>query len=67
MSELPASLYYIIGILVVGNLSAVAAFVVFIFKCGVFVADTKSGIKDSKDCGVRAHLRIDQIENKKRG
>ncbi len=64
MTELPASVYAIVGILLVTNLSAVIALVVFIFKCGVFVADTRSSITDAKQTGVRAHLRIDEINNK---
>ncbi len=62
MTEIPAALYAIVGILVITNLSTVGALIVFIFKCGVFVADTKSGIKDSKETAVRAHKRIDDLE-----
>lgn len=59
--EIPASLYAIVGILVVTNLSTVGALIVFIFKCGFFVAETKSGIRDAKDTAIRAHLRIDKL------
>ncbi len=62
MTQIPSALYAIVGILVVTNLSTVGALIVFIFKCGMFVADTKSGIKDAKETGVRAHLRIDKIK-----
>jgi len=61
MTEVPQSLYVIVGILVVTNLSTVGALIVFIFKCGMFVAETKSGIKDSKDSAIRAHVRIDNL------
>ncbi len=60
MTEVPPSLYAIVGILVVTNLSTVGALIVFIFKCGVFVANTNAGIKDAKEAAVRAHLRIDR-------
>lgn len=62
MGDLPQSVYFVVGILVVGNLSAIAAFVVFIFKCGVFVANTQTGITIAKDMAVRAHKRIDKLE-----
>ncbi len=62
LTEIPASFYAILGILVVTNVGTVGALIVFIFKCGMFVADTKSGIRDAKDTAVRAHLRIDKIE-----
>ncbi len=61
MVEIPGALYAVVGILVVTNLSTVGALIVFIFKCGMFVADTKSGIADAKATAVRAHLRLDKI------
>lgn len=61
MAELPAPFYAVVGILIVTNLSAVGALIVFIFKCGMFVSDTRAGIKDAKETGVRAHLRIDKV------
>ncbi len=63
MTELPASVYAIVGILIVGNLATIGTLIVFIFKCGIFVADTRSGIKDAKAASVRAHKRIDRIES----
>ena len=65
MTELPSSVYVVVGILVVTNLATVGSLIVFIFKCGLFVADTKSGIADAKASSVRAHLRIDKLEDKK--
>ncbi|MBA3754989.1 MAG: hypothetical protein H0X02_01600 [Nitrosomonas sp.] len=64
MTEIPPSLYAIVGILVVTNLSTVGALIVFIFKCGMFVSETKMGIKDAKASSVRAHVRIDKIEER---
>ncbi len=61
MTEIPASVYAVVGIMIITNLTAIGTLVVFIFKCGVFVADTKSGIADAKAAAVRAHLRIDEI------
>lgn len=65
MTELPAGVYAVVGILVVTNLATVGSLIVFIFKCGIFVANTNSGIADAKANAVRAHIRIDKIEDKK--
>ncbi len=62
MTDLPPGVYAIVGILVVTNLATVGSLIVFIFKCGVFVADTKSGITDAKECATRAHKRIDSLQ-----
>ncbi len=59
--EIPHALYAIVGILVVTNLSTVGALIVFIFKCGMFVADTRTGIQKAQETGNRAHLRIDAV------
>ena len=61
---IPTSFYVIIGVLVVANFSSLLALATFIYKAGMFVADTKSGIKESKDSSVRAHKRIDKVEDK---
>jgi hypothetical protein len=63
--EIPAAFYYIVGTLIVANIASVLTVLTFIFKAGMFVADTKAGIKDAKDTGVRAHLRIDVIDKTK--
>ena len=61
MTTLPSSLFYIIGIMIISNLGALGALIVFIFKCGQFVANTETGISDAKDTAVRAHKRIDEL------
>ena len=60
--EIPNSVYAIIGFVVVMNLSTLGALIVFIFKVGQFVSDTKHGIKNSGETAVRAHKRIDNLE-----
>jgi len=60
-SAIPTSFYIIVGVLVVANFSSLIALATFIYKAGMFVADTKSGIKDAKDSSVRAHIRIDKL------
>jgi fructose-specific phosphotransferase system IIC component len=61
---LPTSFYTLVGTLIVANIGTIIAVFVFIFKAGIFVAETKSGIKDAKDSSIRAHKRIDKIETK---
>lgn len=63
MTELPPGVYAVVGILIVTNLSTVGALIVFIFKCGMFVSDTKAGIADAKAKAIRAHKRIDRIQD----
>jgi hypothetical protein len=61
MTEIPAAFYAIIGILVVANVGTLGALVVFIFKVGMFVQSTKSGIRETREMSVRAHKRIDTL------
>ncbi len=51
----------LIGGLILSNFATIGLVIGWIFKGGMFVADTKSGIKDAKDCAVRAHVRIDGL------
>jgi len=60
-SAIPTSFYIIVGVLVVANFSSLIALATFIYKAGMFVADTRSGIKDAKTSAVRAHIRIDKL------
>jgi hypothetical protein len=62
MDQIPAAFYYVVGFILITNLSTLGALIVFIFKCGQFVSDTKHGIKDAKEAAVRAHKRIDKYE-----
>lgn len=61
--EIPNSFYALVGFLLITNFATLGSLVVFIFKVGMFVSETKLGIKDAKDTGVRAHKRIDNLEN----
>lgn len=63
--QIPTSVYILVGTLIVANLGATLTVLTFIFKGGMFVAETKSGIKDAKETGVRAHKRIDVLEETK--
>lgn len=62
-AQIPSSFYVIAGTLIVANLGTLLTVLVYIFKGGMFVAETKAGIKDAKDAAVRAHKRIDKLES----
>jgi len=64
VATIPTSVYVSVGVLVLGNLTVILTLLTFIFKSGMFVAETKGGIKDAKDTAVRAHKRIDEVEEK---
>lgn len=58
-AQLPTAFYVVIGVLVFGNLGLILSLLTIIFKAGRFVTATEMGIKDAKECGVRAHKRLD--------
>lgn len=62
MKELPDSFYIAMGVLVVANLGVILSMLTLIFKAGQFVSSTNMGIADAKDCGIRAHKRIDDLK-----
>lgn len=63
--EIPQSVYILVGTLIIANIGTVITVLTFIFKGGMFVAETRTGIRDAKETSVRAHKRIDVLENKK--
>ena len=65
MDQIPNSFYVIVGVLVVANFSSLIALITFIYKAGMFVAETKAGISKALDTGIRAHKRIDMIQREK--
>jgi hypothetical protein len=69
-AELPPSVYVIVGVLVLSNLSLVIPIITFFFKAGITKATHEMGIKDAKETAIRCHKRVDvleQINNKQRG
>ena len=64
MAELPSQFYGAIGVLVASNLAVLGSLVVLIFKGGMFVAETRGNIREAKDTAVRAHVRIDKLEER---
>jgi hypothetical protein len=57
--------YILVGTLIIANIGTVITVLTFIFKGGMFVAETRTGIKDAKETSVRAHKRIDVLEKNK--
>lgn len=63
IGQLPTSFWVAIGVLVFTNLSTVGALIVFIFKVGMFVAETNAGIEKAQATANRAHARLtDHVE-----
>lgn len=60
--EIPPALYVLVGFLVITNIGAIVTLITFIFKVGMFVAETKAGIDDAKSRANRAHARITEHE-----
>ncbi len=60
--EIPPALYAIVGALIITNIGAIGSLALFVFKVGMFVADTKSGVNDAKERANRAHARITKHE-----
>lgn len=67
VAEIPTSVYVTIGIMVVANLSVLVTLATMLFKAGMFVSETRTGIKDAKDCAVRSHRRQDKITGESSG
>lgn len=67
LPQLPMSFFVAIGVLVFANVSTVGALIVFIFKVGMFVADTKAGIEKSQSTANRAHARLTEHERNEHG
>lgn len=63
-AQIPTSVYIMVGTLIVANIGTVLTVLTFIFKGGMFVAETRAGIKDAKEAAVRAHKRVDVVEKK---
>lgn len=62
MSELPQSFYYIVGFLIITNLSAVGGLLMIGFKTVWWASKADSRIDEAKSMAIRAHKRIDKME-----
>ena len=64
MTELPSSFYYVVGLLLVTNLSAIGGFVTLALKTVWWASKIDSQVAETRAMTVRAHKRIDTIEGK---
>lgn len=62
MKEISNETYIAMIILIVANAGVILTLLTLVFKAGSFVSATNLGIADAKDCGVRAHKRIDDLK-----
>lgn len=62
--ELPSSFYNIVGFLIITNLSAIGSLLYVGFKATWWAAVTTNNIEEAKKSAVRAHKRIDTLEDK---
>lgn len=60
--EIPHSLYYLVGCLILANLGTIATIGMIAFRATWWFAKLDSRVIDAKATGVRAHTRIDKIE-----
>lgn len=67
VAQLPSVVYYVLGILVLGNVSTIVLLLKMLFQAGMFVKETQLGIADAKSTAVRAHKRIDKIDGDTEG
>lgn len=64
MDNIPTTFYVVVGVLIVANFASLITILTFIFKAGMFVSDTKAGITKATESAIRAHKRIDKVEEK---
>lgn len=62
MSELPASVYWVVGILVVGNLGTIGTILFTLGKAVWWLSKLDSRVAETRDMSVRAHKRIDRVD-----
>jgi hypothetical protein len=61
-ANIPTSFYVAVGVLVIANLGTIGSLLLFVFRAGMFVKGTNMGIAEAKAAAVRAHKRIDKLE-----
>jgi exo-beta-1,3-glucanase (GH17 family) len=60
---IPTSFYVTVGVIAVANIGTMGALMFAIFRGVWWTAKADSRINDAKDAAVRAHRRIDKIED----
>jgi hypothetical protein len=59
---LPAQFYYVAGVILLANIGTIVTVAFAAFRAIWWAAKLDSRVKETKDCAVRAHKRIDQLE-----
>jgi hypothetical protein len=57
--------YYLVGFLVLANLGTIGSLMMVGFRVVWFISKLEEKINEAKDCAVRSHKRIDEMENEK--
>lgn len=63
MMELSHAGYYLIGALVVSNLGAIGSLLAVAFKVTWWISKLESKVEGTKEMSIRAHKRLDKIED----
>lgn len=64
-ANIPSSVYYALGVLVVTNIGTLVSIATVAFRALWWASKLDSRVEDAKSTSVRAHRRIDIIESKK--
>jgi len=62
MIEIPSSFYYLVGSLIVANIGTIGTLAVLAFRSTWWLSKLDSRVDSARDAAVRAHKRIDKIE-----
>lgn len=66
-TNIPSSFYTVVGVLILANFGTLITLLSLVFRAGMFVSATKNGINDAKSAAIRAHKRIDKLEEENQG
>lgn len=61
-ANLPASFYYMLGVLLLSNLGIIVSVFYTMLKASWWLSKLDSRVTDAKSSAVRAHKRIDGLE-----
>lgn len=62
--ELPSSIYYIAGAVILANVGTIATIIFASWRAVWWVSKLDSRVADAKAAAVRAHRRIDLLESR---
>lgn len=64
---IPNEVYYVAGVLLIANLGTIVSILFAAFKAVWWASKLDSKVEDAKATAVRAHKRIDTMENEDSG